>query len=233
MGFTKLDERILQSSIMAESAVTFKVWITLLAACRPNGIAYVSAIYLSSICHLPLSRIEAALARLESPDDHSRSLGDDGRRIRRVDGGYEIINYIIYRDASLKDAEAERKRLYRERMKDVRTKSDDVRTLSASESASASTSEDKKDKTSLFFDEFWTAYPREGRFHKKACALKFAAIVKAGKLDDLKAGFAGYLDYLKAQRLERNFEQQPMHVSTFLNKERYATYKGYKYAASL
>ena len=136
MGFTKLDERILQSSIMAESAITFKVWITLLAACRPNGIAYVSAVYLSSICHLPLSRVEVALARLESPDDHSRSLGDDGRRIQRVDGGYEIINYILYRDASLKDAEAERKRLYRERIKVVRTEPDDVRTLSASVSVS-------------------------------------------------------------------------------------------------
>jgi len=53
-----------------------------------------------------------------------------------VDGGYEIINYILYRDASLKDAEAERKRLYRERIKVVRTEPDDVRTLSASVSVS-------------------------------------------------------------------------------------------------
>jgi hypothetical protein len=139
MGFTKLDERILQSSIMAESAVTFKIWITLLAACRANGIAYVSAVYLSSICHLPLCRVEAALARLESPDEHSRSLTDDGRRIRRVDGGYEIINYTIYRDISLKDAEAERKRLYRKRIKggcpDNAGRSPDT-------SASASASED-------------------------------------------------------------------------------------------
>jgi len=117
MGFTKLDERILQSSIMAESAITFKVWITLLASCQANGIAYVSAIYLSSICHLPLSRVEIALERLENSDPHSRSLADDGRRIRRIDGGYEIINYLVYRDASLRDAEAERKRLYREKIK--------------------------------------------------------------------------------------------------------------------
>jgi uncharacterized phage protein (TIGR02220 family) len=140
MGFTKLDERILQSSIMAESAITFKVWIALLAACRESGIAYVSSVYLSSICHLPLSRVEDSLKKLEGPDEHSRSLADDGRRIRRVDGGYEIINYTVYRDFSLRDAEAERKRLYRQRLREcpdnVPCRPDSSASVSASSSAS-------------------------------------------------------------------------------------------------
>jgi len=140
LGFTKLDEHILQSSIMAESAVTFKIWITLLAACESNGIAYVSAIYLSSICHLPQSRVEGALERLEGPDPHSRSLADDGRRIRRVDGGYEIINYVIYRDMSLRDAEAERKRLYRREKKGCPDIVRDRPDVSASASVSSSMS---------------------------------------------------------------------------------------------
>lgn len=138
MGFTKLDERILQSSIMAENPVTFKVWITLLAACEANGIAYVSAIYLSSICHLPLSRVEESIKKLEGPDPHSRSLQDDGRRIRRIDGGFEIINYAVYRDLSLKDAEAERKRLYRLKIKDCPDRSGRCPDPSASASVSAS-----------------------------------------------------------------------------------------------
>jgi uncharacterized phage protein (TIGR02220 family) len=125
---------------MAESAITFKVWIALLAACRENGIAYVSSVYLSSICHLPLSRVEDSLKKLEGPDEHSRSLADDGRRIRRVDGGYEIINYTVYRDFSLKDAEAERKRLYRQRLKEcpdnVPCRPDASASVSASSSAS-------------------------------------------------------------------------------------------------
>jgi hypothetical protein len=144
MGFTKLDERILQSSIMAESPTTFKVWIALLAACRENGIAYVSAIYLASICHLPLSKIDDAIRKLESPDEHSRSLADDGRRIRRVDGGYEIINYIVYRDVSLRDAEAERKRLYRQRHKDCPDTVPMCPDSSASASMSASSVDLKK-----------------------------------------------------------------------------------------
>jgi len=104
---------------------------------------------------------------------------------------------------------------------------------SSSSSISSSSLRVKADNTGPLFEEFWSAYPREGKFHKKACLAKFTAIVKAGKLDDLKDGFAGYLDYLKAQRLDRNFDQQPMHVSTFLNKDRYETYKGFKYANKL
>lgn len=141
MGFTKLDERILQSSIMAESAITFKVWITLLAACRQNGVAYVSSVYIASIAHLPLKKVDESLLRLESPDVNSRSLRDDGRRIRRVDGGYEIINYSAYRDAALKDAEAERKRVYRERKSDCPDKSGRCPDSSASASASESVSD--------------------------------------------------------------------------------------------
>jgi len=151
MGFTKLDERILQSSIMAEDATTFKVWITLLAACERNGIAYVSPVYLSSVCHIPLNRITASLERLESPDKNSRSLADEGRRIKRVDGGYEIINYLAYREASLRDAEAERKRLYREERRKCPDSVRECPDASASASASASdiSSKNKKDKPKI------------------------------------------------------------------------------------
>ena len=113
MTFTKLDRGILQSSIMAEEPETFKVWIALLAVCDPDGIARVSAQYLSAIAHMPIETTRAALQRLEGPDEDSRSINDDGRRIQRVDGGYEVINYLVYRQRSLREAEAERKRLYR------------------------------------------------------------------------------------------------------------------------
>lgn len=113
MGFTKLDEGIVQSSIMSADAYTFKVWITLLAMCKETGIAYVSPVFLASVCHLPISKVRASLQKLSEPDLDSRSTNEDGRRIRRVDGGFEIINYLTYRTVSLRSAEAERKRLYR------------------------------------------------------------------------------------------------------------------------
>jgi uncharacterized phage protein (TIGR02220 family) len=114
MGFTKLDEGILQSSIMAESAKTFKVWIALLASCKENGISQASSVFLASACHLSLKDIDNAIAVLEAPDDRSRSLEDGGRRIKRVDGGYYIVNYKKYREYSYSEnSEAKRKRDYR------------------------------------------------------------------------------------------------------------------------
>lgn len=111
--FTKLDRGILQSSIMAEDPATFKVWIVLLAACDADGIAPVSAVYISSVARLSLDMVKVAIARLEAPDPESRSTNDEGRRLRRIDGGFQLINYQVYRARSLREAEAERKRLYR------------------------------------------------------------------------------------------------------------------------
>jgi len=136
MGFTKLDEGILQSSIIAEDSDTFKIWIALLAACKPDGIAYVSPLFLSSVCHLLPEIVLRSLDKLSNPDPYSRSVAEEGRRIRRVDGGYEIINYKAYRDASLKSAEAERKRLYREQLSGVSGQISRCPDASASASAS-------------------------------------------------------------------------------------------------
>lgn len=101
---------------MAASLETFKVWITLLAACNENGTAEVSPIFLESICRIPIEKVEEALAALESPDNHSRSENDGGRRIERINGGFRILNYQKYRIKSYsKSKEAIRKREWREK----------------------------------------------------------------------------------------------------------------------
>jgi hypothetical protein len=116
MGFTKLDENILQSSIMAEDAETFKVWIALLASCKENGIAPVSIVYIASICKRSNEEVAESIKKLECPDVYSRSTNDEGRRIRRVDGGFEIINYQKYRSFTYSNnANAERQRRFREK----------------------------------------------------------------------------------------------------------------------
>jgi len=97
MGFTKLDENILDSSIMAESPETFKVWICLLAACREDGIARISSVGVASRCYLSIDVAKKSLDILQSPDSESRSTNDNGIRVRRVDGGFEIVNYFKYR----------------------------------------------------------------------------------------------------------------------------------------
>ena len=119
MGFTKLDETILRSSIMAEQPETFKVFIAILAATDPDSIARVSSIFLAGACYLDLETIDEAIKVLESPDPRSRSMAEDGRRIRRVDGGYLVINYQKYREHHYsRKHEATRKREYRKRKKE-------------------------------------------------------------------------------------------------------------------
>jgi hypothetical protein len=159
MGFTKLDERILQSSIMAEDPKTFKVWIALLAACRENGVAYTSTVYLQAICHMTETAVTHAIERLSSPDAASRSLADEGRRIRRVDGGFEIINYTVYREASVRDIEAERKRVYREKKEGCPGQSRTVQGRSASASASDLFSKFLNTLTQADKDAWKVAYP--------------------------------------------------------------------------
>jgi len=97
MGFTKLDAGILQSSIIAEDSDTLKVWIILLASCRPDGIAPISELFISGVGHMAMENVTAAMAKLEGPDKFSRSKDNEGRRIRRVEGGFLIINYQYYR----------------------------------------------------------------------------------------------------------------------------------------
>ena len=100
MAFTKLDSGILRSSIMSEPADVFKVWIALLASVDADGIARVSATFLSAACYLPLETVREALDKFSRPDPDSRSVSSDGRRAVRVDGGYRIINYEKYREFS-------------------------------------------------------------------------------------------------------------------------------------
>lgn len=123
LGYTKLDETLLRSSIMAEDPTVFKVWIALLAACKPVeingediGLADVSPVFLSSICHLDLNAVNNALLKLSSPDSESRSTEGEGRRIKKIDGGYKIINYWKYRDMpSQKSSAIRMRRLRRKR----------------------------------------------------------------------------------------------------------------------
>lgn len=117
-GFVKLSANILQSSIMLESPETFKCWITILASCDSDGVARISPVFLMSVCHLDKETVLKSLNILESPDQLSRSQNEDGRRIKRIDGGYEIINYHKYRDWTYSsNPDSVRKKSLRDRKK--------------------------------------------------------------------------------------------------------------------
>lgn len=137
MGFTKLDEGIIFSSIMGEDDSVFRVWIVLLATCKSDSISPVSEIFLSKITNKPIDEINRCIAILESPDVNSRSKDSEGKRIERISGGFKILNYERYREQSSTDFHRERMRKYRAKKN---KSSATVALLSASASSSSSSS---------------------------------------------------------------------------------------------
>lgn len=138
MGFTKLDEGIVFSSIMGEDDSVFRVWIVILATCKSNGISPISPVFLSAITKKPINEIERCLNILESPDTNSRTKEYDGRRIQIVDGGIQVLNYHKYREQTSSDFHREKMRRYRDKKNNCSTT---VELRSASTSVSSSNSD--------------------------------------------------------------------------------------------
>lgn len=93
---------------------------------------------------------------------------------------------------------------------------------------------EKTEDDSLFekqFDEFWKAYPK--KVAKDVAKDKFMTLAHKGKLKELTKAFHGYLDYLKYQRIEKNFDQEPLNPATFLYRNRWKDYIDFKYEAQL
>jgi len=256
MGFTKLDEGIIQSSIMAEDPATFKIWIALLASCGPDGIAPVSSFFLSSVCRLGIEAVDASIKILESPDKRSRSLEEEGRRIRRVDGGYFVINYEKYRAFSYsKNEEAVRKRKHRERLKqghlwDTQGQLWDtpgqsgtcpgqsgtcpgrsslyISSLSSlKEGGMGGEKEDLCNKIEKEFEDFWRAYPPD-KGDRGEARNAFYKLRKTIELQSIVRAYEGYMDYLKDKRNKEHFEQSPMYASKFLHKDKWKRFLDYK-----
>jgi len=81
-----------------------------------------------------------------------------------------------------------------------------------------------------FEKDLWKPWPVEGRFKKKYCLMKYRALCKAGKQKEFMKTTRGYAAYLDYQKNIKNFPQQVMHLSTWLNnwedeKEQYINFK--------
>lgn len=104
--FVKLFGSILDSTIWAEDSDTKVVWVTLLAMSDQNGYVGASVPGLSARSGVPIPKIEEALAKFLAPDPYSRSQEHEGRRIVKVDRGWELLNYQKFRE--LRDKEKRR-----------------------------------------------------------------------------------------------------------------------------
>jgi len=112
--FVKLDCTILDKSIWNESPETVKVWITLLAMANSSGIVEASVPGISVRSRISLKETDAALHKFQEPDEWSSNPDNEGRRILKINGGFEILNYSIYREKD--HTAANRMKRYRERL---------------------------------------------------------------------------------------------------------------------
>ena len=97
-GFALLWGKILESSIwVKESKETRLVWITMLAMKDSSGCIQASVIGLADRAKVSADECRTALQIFLSPDPDDTSKVDDGRRIREIHGGWQIVNHDLYR----------------------------------------------------------------------------------------------------------------------------------------
>ena len=141
MGFTKLDEGIVHSSIWSEALATRVLWVTMLAMVDSKGFVSSSRSGLLRAANIPQEDFDISLGILESPDPDSRSPEYDGKRVQKCDGGWNVLNYLRYREFTYSGSkEAIKKRKQRDKgghKGDMSQKGGDI---SASASASSSSS---------------------------------------------------------------------------------------------
>ena len=151
-GYSKLFGSIVTSSLWVEDNVVLRVWIAMLATCNAKGEVEGAVPGFASLCRITPDEMRRALDRLQAPDPDSRSPAMEGRRLLAIPGGWQIVNYLDYRNR-LQEKDGSRARAMRESRdrKKGRNALHDV-TLPASASASAKEDEVSRDSNGLEID---------------------------------------------------------------------------------
>jgi hypothetical protein len=97
-GYTKLFGSILESTVWDLPAASKIVWITMLVMVDRDGVVQASVPGLAKRANVSIEECESALQSFLSPDRYSRTKDNEGRRIKEVDGGWLLLNYVKYRE---------------------------------------------------------------------------------------------------------------------------------------
>ena len=97
--YNKVFTKILDSSIWLEDDATRIVWITLLAVMDEDGFCpFASPANVAIRARVAPAAAFAALKKFESPDPLTPEAEHEGRRIKRVPGGYMVLNAVKHRE---------------------------------------------------------------------------------------------------------------------------------------
>ena len=97
MHFVKLFSNLTDSSVWVHDDKVFRLWILLLTKADQSGFVCATIPGLARSCNYSLEDTEKAMLVLESPDPHSKTKDEDGRRIIRHDEGWSIVTYEKYK----------------------------------------------------------------------------------------------------------------------------------------
>ena len=164
-GFAKLSSNLVTSSLWScEDDQTRIMFITMLALADAKGFVSGTLPGMADMARVSAEDAERALSILEGPDPYSRTPDDEGRRIRKVPGGWILTGYVRHRNEMSKEARAEAKRNWDRKNRpsgSKRAKSDTVRhgptiptqAEAEAEAEAEATTEAEEEETSLFVQQ--------------------------------------------------------------------------------
>jgi hypothetical protein len=116
VGYTKLDENLVTSSMWSEDDKTLRVWVYLMARAGANGAVLDTIPAIARACAYDIGTVSSILDKLSSPDPYSRTRDHEGRRIAILhdpEFAIYLLNHSKYRGKSY--TPAERSKSYRDR----------------------------------------------------------------------------------------------------------------------
>lgn len=142
--YIPLFQDIRNSSLWAYDSDVRIVWFALLTLADPEGYVCAAVPGLAIAANVPLSKAREAIALFESPDQDSRSVEHEGRRLERVPRGWRILNYGAMLDRARHEAEKARKRRWiNAQRRSSRAEGVDAESTASSEPVDASKSKSK------------------------------------------------------------------------------------------
>ena len=112
--FAKIFSQIYDSSIVEDPETRF-TFMDLLVLSDMDGVVDMTHEAIARRTNRPLEVIRSTILKLEAPDGRSRTLNEDGRRLKRLDDhrdwGWMIINYERFRKIASEEQRREKTRL--------------------------------------------------------------------------------------------------------------------------
>lgn len=97
-GFTLLWSKMLYSSVWVQGTKEDKLlWVTILMMKDKDGMVLSSVPGLSRMAGITDLECKASLKKFLNPDPDDSSKIEDGRKLREVQGGWQVVNHDLYR----------------------------------------------------------------------------------------------------------------------------------------